>query len=67
MKKIFLILLSVTILLAGCDPQTYHFHADEILEKVTKFELVECENNDPRMDSVKLVNVVLYRIKWLWV
>lgn len=51
MKKTFMIILigAIIFLLMGCavDPPTYYFDADEMLEKVIKIELVECENNNP--------------------
>ena len=54
MKKanILIICCLIILLLTGCDPPTYYFDSDELLEEVTKIELVECVNENPKMITV---------------
>lgn len=56
MKKanIVIICCLIILLLTGCvtDPQTYYFDSDELLGEVTKIELVECVNENPKMITV---------------
>jgi len=53
MKRIFLIFLIVSFVLIACDPSTYYFDAEELIEKVTKIELVECYNENPIVVAVE--------------
>ena len=54
MKKtnILIICCLIILLLTGCDPGIYYFDSDELLEEVTKIELVECVNENPKMITV---------------
>lgn len=49
MRKTVVLLLAFVLCFVGCavDPASYRFDADEIIEKATKIELVECKNNNP--------------------
>lgn len=49
MKKICIPFVLILFCLLGCmDPRVYCFNADEIMEKVSRIELVECTNDNPK-------------------
>jgi len=62
MKKICVLLLFVIVSICGCDPVTYYFDASDIINQVTKIQLVECENNNPINIYVKEDTILIFDI-----
>lgn len=47
MKRVCAIILFLVLLFCGCDPASYHFDANDIINQAVKIQLVECENDNP--------------------
>ena len=62
MRKFILvfIVLSVSIVLKGCDPATYYFDADVLISNTIKIELVECKNDDPELIEINEKNITSF-------
>ncbi len=53
MKSVYAIILFVILLFCGCDPASYYFDANDIINQAVKIQLIECENANPVNVSVK--------------
>lgn len=54
MKKVLIIMLVLTCLLGlvGCDPETNNFSKDELLANTVKIELIDYENESPKLLTI---------------
>jgi hypothetical protein len=59
MIKRFLLILSLVLIISGCvsDPNTYYFNYEELSINVISIELINYENNNPRIINVNESNI----------